>query len=100
MTTKVLAAIGIGILAGAAIFFFPFPFRFFIVFFLIFFALRFFWWSRWRYGRFHGYGYGIWHNPAYAQRWHNMSDEERKVFMQKMEKELFAGSDPATEKNK
>ena len=99
MTTKVLKAIGIGVIAGAAIFFVPFPFRFFFIFFLIFFAFRFFWWGRWRPG-YHRYSYGIWNNPTYAQRWHSMSDEERKAFMQKMEKELFGNADPLSEPNK
>jgi hypothetical protein len=49
-TTKILKAILIGIVAGAAIFFIPFPFRFLLGFFLIFFIIRFFciqkmaWW--------------------------------------------------------
>ena len=102
MTAKILKAVGIGVLAGAAIFFVPFPFRFFFGFFFIFLALRFFWWGTWRYRSYRVYGdYNIWNNPSYAQRWHSMSDEERKAFMQKMEKELFANADPlSAEKNK
>ena len=92
MARKVLTAIGIGILAGAAIFFIPFPFRFFFFFFLIFFVIRFFWWRRWSYGGH--YGYGIFNNPAYGRRWRSMSDEQRKAFIQKMEKELFAAEAP------
>ena len=54
-TTHILKAILIGILAGAAIFFIPFPFRFFFGFLVIFFAFRFFAWGRWR----GNYGYNI-----------------------------------------
>ena len=92
MTTKILKAIGIGMLAGAAIFFIPFPFRFFFGFFFIFFVFRFFFWRRWGYHRYSVYG--IWRDPSYAQRWRSMSDEERNAFIQKMEKELFAHADP------
>ena len=98
MTTKVLTAIGIGMLAGAAIFFVPFPFRFFLFFFLFFFSFRFFWWRRWSYGR---YGHGIFNDPVYVRRWHNMSEEQRKAFRQKMETELFAtDTGVSSEKNK
>ena len=41
-TTQILKAMPVGVLAGAAIFFIPFPFRFFFGFLLIFFAFRFF----------------------------------------------------------
>ena len=103
-TPQVLKAILIGIVAGAVIFFTPFPFRFFFIFFIIFFAFRFFAWGRWRYRGSFGHpgyrGYNFW-NPSYTERWHSMSDEERKAFMQKMEKELFANADPlSSEKNK
>jgi hypothetical protein len=90
-TTKILKAILIGAVAGAAIFFVPFPFRFFFIFFFLFFAFRVFAWGRWRRGyweRDHN-GYNFW-NPSYTERWRSMSDEERKAFMQKMESELFA----------
>jgi hypothetical protein len=90
-TTQVLKAILFGVVAGAAIFFIPFPFRFFFGLFLIFFVIRFFtwgWWGRgYRYRNYHDYHF--W-NPSYTQRWQSMSDEERKAFIQKMEKELFA----------
>lgn len=90
-TRQVLKAILTGIIIGAALFFIPFPFRFFFIFFLILFSIRFFVWGRWRrrnwYSDYHGYHF--W-NPSYTQRWRNMSDEERKAFIQKMEKELFA----------
>ena len=92
MAIKVLTAIGNGMLAGAAIFFIPFPFRFFLFFFLIFFGFRFFWWRRWRYSDH--YGYGVFNNPAYVRRWHSMTDEQRKAFIQKMEGELFGGEGP------
>ena len=90
-TTKILKAILAGAVIGAALFFIPFPFRFFFIFFLVFFAFRFF--ARGRWGR-RGWdrgnnGYHFW-NPSYTQRWQTMSDKERKIFMQKMEKELFA----------
>lgn len=89
-TKQVFKAILTGVIIGAAIFFIPFPFGFFFIFFFIFFAFRFFFWGRQR-----KYWYGennshyFW-NPSYTQRWRNMTEEERKNFIQKMEKELFA----------
>ena len=86
-------AILIGVVAGAAIFFVPFPFRFFFTFLLIFFAFRFFAWGRWRRGgkwQNNHLQYSFIHNRAYAERWRNMSDDERKAFIKKMESELFA----------
>ena len=95
-TTHILKAILIGILAGAAIFFIPFPLRFFFGFLVIFFAFRFFAWGRWRgnYG-YNSRGSYFW-NPSYTQRWQSMSEEERKNFIKKMEGELFANN-PVTE---
>jgi len=90
-TTQVLKAIFIGAAAGAIIFFTPFPFRFFFIFFLLFFVFRFFAWNKWR----RNYADQHFWNPSYTQRWRNMTDEERKAFMQKMEKELFAGATTA-----
>jgi hypothetical protein len=89
-TTQVLKSIAFGIAAGAAIFFIPLPFRFFFGFFLLLFVLRAFAWSRWRrgYWKQHPGRYHFW-NPSYTQRWQNMSEEERNIFIQKMEKELF-----------
>jgi len=89
-TTQVLKAIIFGIVAGAALFFIPFPFRFLFGFLLIFFIIRFFAWGRWRGGYWNRdyQGYHFW-NPSYTQRWHSMSDEERKAFIKKMETELF-----------
>ncbi|MEP6684521.1 MAG: hypothetical protein ABJA35_14725 [Parafilimonas sp.] len=91
-TTQVLKAILIGVVSGAAIFFIPFPFRFFFIFFLIFFIIRFFAWGRrrrcsWN-SNYNGYQH-FW-NPSYTQRWRSMSDEQRKTFIKKMESELFA----------
>ena len=87
-TTKVLKAILVGAVAGAAIFILPFPFRFFIIFFFIFFIIRAFAWRR-NYWKGNYNMHQFW-NPSYTQRWQSMSDEERKAFMQKMESELFA----------
>lgn len=89
-TIQILKAIAFGILAGAVLFFIPFPFRFFFGFFLIFFIIRFFAWGRWGrgYGRNNFGSHHFW-NPSYTQRWQNMSEEERKTFIQKMENELF-----------
>jgi hypothetical protein len=91
-TTQVLKAILFGVAAGAAIFFIPFPFRFIFIFFLVFFVIRIFAWRRWRRGYWHdgNYNYHQFWNPSYTQRWRNMSDEERKAFIKKMESELFA----------
>jgi hypothetical protein len=90
-TAQVLKAILFGVVAGAAIFFIPFPFRFLFIFFLIFFIIRFFAWGRWGRGYWNrSYsGYHFW-NPSYTQRWQSMSEEERKTFIKKMETELFA----------
>jgi hypothetical protein len=89
-TTQVLKAILTGVIVGAALFFIPFPFRFFFIFFLIFFCIRFFAWGRWRRGYWHHQSSPdyFW-NPSYTQRWHYMSEEERKAFIKKMECELF-----------
>jgi len=90
MSNRVLKAIGIGLLAGTAIYFAPFFLVRVLIFFLIIgLIFRLFGWRR-RWYR----GYGFWHNPAYARRWHSMTDEERKAFMEKMEKELFNKQDP------
>ncbi|MBV9961842.1 MAG: hypothetical protein JO072_06300 [Parafilimonas sp.] len=91
--TQILKAILVGIITGAAFFFIPFPFRLFFIFFLIVFCIRFFTWGRWRrnYWRNPHHSYHFW-NPSYTQRWQSMSEEERKIFIQKMEKELFATS--------
>lgn len=90
-TRQILKAILFGVVAGAALFFIPFPFRFFFVFFLVFFIIRFFAWGRWRggYWRKNDNRHYFW-NPSYTQRWQNMSEEERKAFIKKMEGELFA----------
>ena len=90
MTTNIFKAILIGLLAGALLFFMPF-FLFRIVIFILIISLvfRLFGFRR-RWARGYG-GYGFWNNPLYMQRWHSMSDDERKAFREKMEKELFAG---------
>jgi hypothetical protein len=89
-TTQVLKAILTGAIIGAALFFIPFPFRFFFIFFLVFFCIRFFAWGRWKRSNWHDHPYrNYFWNPSYTQRWQNMSEEERKVFIQKMEAELF-----------
>ena len=91
-TKQVLKAILFGAVTGAAIFFIPFPLRFFFGFLLIFFAFRFFAFGRRFKGAYRsGFApYQFMHNHAYADRWRNMSDDERKVFIKKMESELFA----------
>ncbi len=91
-TRQVLKAIIFGVCIGAAIFFIPFPLRFIFGFLLIFFAFRFFAFGRrFRGGWRSGYApYQFMHNHAYADRWRNMSDDERKAFIKKMESELFA----------
>ena len=91
MSNRIFKAIFVGILAGVAIFFAPFfLLRVLIVVLIIGLVFRAFGWRRRAWYR----GYGFWHNPAYVQRWHSMSDEERKTFMEKIEKELFAGQNP------
>lgn len=91
MTANIFKAIGIGILAGALLFFIPFPFRFFFIFFLIFFAFRFFAFGRWRRRYWNDENFNRYHfwNPSYTQKWRSMNDDERKSFIQKMENELF-----------
>lgn len=88
-TTQVLKAILFGVIAGAALFFIPFPFRFFFGFFLIFFIIRFFVWGGWQRGYWRERRQHYFWNPSYTQRWQSMSDEERKAFVKKMETELF-----------
>jgi hypothetical protein len=86
MTTQILKAIFAGIVAGIAIFMLPFlVLRVIIFILLIRLAFRLFGGRSYWGGR-----RGFWRNPAYASRWHSMSPEERKIFMDKMEKELFA----------
>ena len=98
-TTRILKAILVGALIGAAIFFIPFPFRFFFGFFIIFFIARSFFGWGWR-GRGHyNNRFGMFRKHEYAERWRNMSDEERKTFISKMEKELFAQSGSTTTQN-
>ena len=88
-TTQVLKAILFGVIAGAALFFIPFPFRFFFGLFLIFFIIRFFVWGGWRRGYWRNQREHYFWNPSYTQRWQNMNDEERQAFIKKMEAELF-----------
>ena len=78
---RILKAIIIGALAGAALFFLPF----FILrgFLFILFAgviFRLIIGSRFRHGGFRGRGF----NPAFADSIRNMSDEEYNHFKQKM----------------
>lgn len=87
--TQVLKAILSGVAVGAAIFFIPFPFRFFFGFLLVFFIIRFFVWGGRRRGYWREYREHYFWNPSYTQRWQSMSDEERKTFIKKMESELF-----------
>lgn len=82
-----------GILAGIALFLLPFLLiRLLIVFLLVGMIFRLFGWRKRRWHHHHHSFYGI--DPqkryAYAQRWRNMSNEERTQFMQKMETELFS----------
>jgi hypothetical protein len=91
MTTNVFKAILIGLLAGALLFFMPFfLFRVLVVILIITLLFRLFGFrQRWQ-GRYGGQGF--WNNPLVLQRWCNMSDDERKIFKEKMEKEIFAGT--------
>jgi hypothetical protein len=89
MQTQVTRAILIGLLSGVLLFFMPFfLLRVVFIFLLIGLIFRLSGFRRRWYGD-HG-GRGFWSNPEYARRWHNMSNEERNAFKQKMEKELFA----------
>ena len=99
MTARVLKAILIGVLAGAALFFIPFPFRFFFGFFIIFLIARAFLGRGWRGRGFYNNRYSMFRKHEYAERWRNMSDEERKTFIGKMEKELFAQSGSSATQN-
>ncbi len=89
MTTNVFKAILIGSLAGVLLFFMPFfLFRALLVILIISLIFRLFGFRRRWPGRYGGYSFG--NNPANLQRWYSMSDDERKSFKEKMEKELFA----------
>lgn len=90
MTTNVLKAISIGLLAGVLLFFIPFfLFRVLIIILIISLIFRLIGFRR-RWSRGFG-GYSFWNNPVYMQRWWSMSDDERKIFKEKMGKELFSG---------
>lgn len=83
----IVKAIAAGILAGVALFLAPFfLLRILFVVLIIGFIVRLFGGRRRHWHR----GYGFWHNPEYVRRWRSMTDEERRAFMAKMEKELFA----------
>ncbi len=86
MTTSIVKAIAAGLLAGIALFLAPFFLIRVLLFVLIIGLIFRLVGGRRRWHR----GYGFWHNPEYVRRWHSMTDEERKAFKDKMEKELFA----------
>lgn len=99
MTAKVLKAILAGVLIGAALFFIPFPFRFFFGFFIIFLVARAFFGWGWRGRGYYNHRYGMFRKHEYAERWRNMSDDERKIFISKMEKEMFPEGASTTTQN-
>ena len=83
-----------GILAGIVLFLLPFLLiKLLIIFLLMGMIFRLFGWRRHRWHHHHHrsfYGMDPQKKYAYAQRWRNMSEEERKQFVQKMETELFS----------
>ena len=85
-----------GILAGIALFLLPFLLiKLLIIFLLMGMIFRLFGWRRHRWHHHHHrsfYGMDPQKKYAYAQRWRNMSEEERKQFIQKMETELFSSN--------
>lgn len=93
MQTQVIRAMLTGLLSGVLLFLMPF-FLLRVVFIFLLIGLIF------RVSGFRGRWYrrygntGFWSNPEYARCWHNMSDEEKKAFKQKMENELFSNSNP------
>ena len=84
MTQQILKAIAAGILAGIVIFLVPFVLKIVVIFLIIGLIFRLFGYRR----RWHR-GYVFLNKPEYMRRWHSMTNEERKNFMEKMEKELF-----------
>lgn len=83
-----------GILAGFALFIMPFVLVKLVIFFLLLGLIFRLFGGRRRWHHRHAF-YGI--NPQkrheYPQRWHSMSEEERKTFLQKMESEFFKGKE-------
>src|SRR5258705_9589906 len=74
MTAQILKTVAAGILAGALIFMMPFIIIKVLLFFLIIRAI---------FGLL-GWRRRYWHrNPAWAHKYHNMSEEERKAFYEK-----------------
>lgn len=98
MTKQVLKVIAMGILAGTAIFIMPFFIVKLIVFFLIT-GLIFRLLGKGGHWR-RGYGIDRKKRYAFAKRWHSMSGEDRKSFMEKMEKELFNQAGPSSAENR
>jgi len=84
MTIQILKAITAGILAGIAIFLMPFIIiRVFIILLIIRLIFRLFGGGRrWRRGGHHFY-------PAFSRRWEYMTDEEKKVFRDRMQNDFF-----------
>jgi hypothetical protein len=70
--TTTLRAVMLGVLAGAALFFVPFLFRFLFIGLFIFFLIRLFTGYRWRRGL---YGPGYW-NDRYAESYHAETENE------------------------
>jgi len=84
MTIQILKAITAGILAGIAIFLVPFIIiRVLIILLIIRLIFRLFGGGRrWRHGAHHFY-------PAFSRRWEHMTDEEKKVFRDRMQNDFF-----------
>ena len=83
MTIQILKAITAGILAGLAIFLIPFILlRIVLVILIVRLIFRLFGKDR-RWKRdYHFY-------PAFSRRWEHMTDEEKKAFRDKMQKDFF-----------
>ncbi len=79
---KIIKAIIIGAITGAALFFLPFfILRGFLFILFIGFVIRLIAFGRWRHRGFGGRGF----NPAFADKIRNMSDEEYNNFKQKFQ---------------
>jgi len=86
MSNQLVKVIVAGILGGVALFLLPFSLIRVVVFFLIVSTIiRMFRPHGWRRG-----GFGPWHDHRYSDRWRNMTDEERRAFRDKMDKEFFS----------
>ncbi len=90
MIQQILKIILGGVLAGLALFIMPFVLMKLVIFFLLLALIfRLFGGRRRWYYRHAFYGINPQKKQEYAQRWRNMTEEERSIFIQKTEEALM-----------